>query len=92
MADVVVDHAAVERLGAGPDSPVGRHLLRLATDVAEAARRDAPVLSGALAASIGVAPLPGAVTVFAVGSDLPYALYIERRTGFLSGALAEVVR
>lgn len=89
--DVTVDTAAVQRLADGPESPVGRYLRRLADEVAQRAREAVPVRSRRLQDSIGVAPLSGTPFGYAAGSDLAYTLFIERRSGFLSGALRETI-
>ena len=72
--------------------PVGQHLRRLAEDVAEQARQNAPEDTGRLKNSITVDVRRDAQGLRAeVRADTPYAGVVERHTGFLTDAARQVL-
>lgn len=83
MADIKLNQAAIDALVTDPG--VTEDMMRRGEQVAAAARSDAPVLTGAYRDSITVTEREGGGVD--VGSDLPYALVVQARTGNLARAL-----
>ena len=79
----IPDPVAIEELFNDPAGPVGLELEKIGAEGVAISQRLAPVLSGALRASIRSTveedPLGGLAAY--VGSDLDYAIYIEYGTG-----------
>lgn len=94
MAEVNVTHArrpgGVEAVLYGG---VRRDLLRRGVNVANQAKRTSRVNSGRLRASYGVREINiGSLPVVVVGSDVEYAIWVERRYHTLQDALRAAAR
>lgn len=84
----------------GTSGEVTRYLLKLGIRVQNQARINCPVDTGRLRASIGVSehPAPGGVTAVRIGSDVEYAIYVEKGTSrmraqpYLEPALRSVMQ
>jgi Bacteriophage HK97-gp10, putative tail-component len=88
---VEVDTTALERgarqLAAGLERASARVGSSHAAQVASTVRARVPVRSGRLRSTVVAAPTTNGGTV-SYGGGLPYANYIEHRTGAVAGALA----
>ena len=83
---------ALKHLLESEHGPVGQHLRRLAEDVAEQARQNAPEDTGRLKNSIRVEVCRHAQGFRPyVRADTPYAGIVERHTGFLTNAAQQVL-
>ena len=87
--EIRLNESALQRLLSDPNGPVGQHMRRLAEDVAEQARQNAPVDSGRLRDSITVESSGDGG--FEVRANAPYAGIVERNTGFLTNATRQVL-
>jgi len=79
----IPDQVGIEELFNDPAGPIGLELEKIGAEGVTIAQRFAPVVTGALQASIRYTveedPLGGLATY--IGSDLDYAIYIEYGTG-----------
>lgn len=80
-------HAGCRHLVDGIESGSLRAARDVATETADAIRSRVPVLTGALAATVEVVDDSQGAAV-AYGGDLPYAGYIERRSGAVAQGVA----
>lgn len=78
----------VGRLVEGIDSGSRRAALEAATYTAGAIRPLVPVRTGALRSTVGVSDEAGDAVAVTYGGGLPYADYIERRTGAVEAGVA----
>ncbi len=86
MTAVEVHPEAIDALLAAPTSPLGRFLLDFAIRVQTQARRNCPVDTGRLRASIGVDLVgTGAGLQATVGSNVVYARFVHDGTRYLRG-------
>lgn len=88
MAQVTfrLDSAAILQQLTGPNGAVARDLVRRGQRVQNAARRLAPVDKGRLRGSITMEVRgSGRSLEVRVGSNLPYAIYVEKGTGIYAG-------
>lgn len=80
---VVLDHAALHELLEAHNGPVGRELARRGLEVTAAAKRNCPVRTGNLRASIHSEPGQDARGIFVrIGSYVHYAIYVEMGTRY----------
>ena len=88
---VEIDWAPVTRavagMAAGIESGSARVAAQVAADTATAIRDRVPVRTGRLAATVGTVPTPDGAAV-TYGGGLPYARYIEHRTGAVADGAA----
>lgn len=79
---LVVDKGQVQALMAGANGAVARDMLRRGRNVANAAKRLAPVDTGRLRADISVGLVDGSSTpIVRVGNSVNYAMAVHEGTG-----------
>ncbi len=85
MADIVFDEAALAKLFDGPNSEAGKFLKKKAVQVESAAKRNTPVETGRLRASMThEMGTEGRDIVARVGTNVDYAIYVELGTRYFA--------
>lgn len=84
---VNVNSAALNRILRSPNGPVGNRLFTAGIRVSNNAKRNAPVDTGRLRASIQVTrpEVRGNILTVRVGSNVNYAIFVEEGTQFMRG-------